>query len=143
MSDGINFGVEELVLAAKSVARSDGELRARLQSAWTDHVQNLWSNIFLPGHLNDRFKTLWETYTAQSDDPRETTIRDLTPEEQVEMADAIVDLATDAVAAAARARSPHHLPADSTGAEARRWNRHDRRTWPRPRRPPRLAGHRT
>ena len=75
--EGLDHAVLLLRQALERVATGDEAAQARLQRAWTDHVQLLWERKNLPDDLNERFKQLWRSYTAKTDDPRTTQLRDL------------------------------------------------------------------
>jgi hypothetical protein len=81
----IGYAVNQLRTAVLTLAGS-GSLQERLQTAWTGNVQMLWTDRYLPDHLNDRFRTLWERYTAPSDDPRSTILRTMDDRELVSLA---------------------------------------------------------
>jgi hypothetical protein len=107
----IEYAVEELTAAVKVLAADGADLSTRLQRAWDAHYQNLWTSVYLPEHLNVRFKELWETYTAPSDDRFSTKLREMSDEELAELASAIVQLAVDTASAAARGEEPAPRPA--------------------------------
>ncbi len=52
--------------------------------------------------LNERFKAMWNRYTAPSDDPRSAVLRPMSADEHAGAAAAIVTIAFDAAAAQAR-----------------------------------------
>lgn len=107
---GIDYAVDELTAAVKVLAAGDGDLPSRLQRAWDAHYQNLWTSVYLPEHLNVRFKALWESYTAPSDDRFSTTLREMSTDELAELASSIVQLAIDTASAAARGEEPAPRP---------------------------------
>jgi hypothetical protein len=99
---GIEYAVEQLSLAVTALAGGDQPLAERVQRVWDDHVQMLWSSVYLPDDLNERFKAMWKRYTAPSDDPRSTALRAMPTEELAGTAAEIVALAFDTAAAHAR-----------------------------------------
>lgn len=107
---GIEYAVAELSAAVKVLAAEDGDLASRLQRAWDAHYQNLWTSVYLPEHLNVRFKDLWEKYTAPSDDRFSTKLRTMNATELSELAVQIVNLAVDTAAAAGRGEEPAPRP---------------------------------
>lgn len=107
---GIDYAVEELTAAVRVLAASDADLATRLQRAWDAHYQNLWTSVYLPEHLNVRFKALWKAYTAPSDDRFSTKLREMSDEELATLASEIVQLAVDTASAAARGEEPAPRP---------------------------------
>ena len=85
----LDFADEQLRAAVELLATDEAPLAARLQSAWDAHVQMVWMKPCLTAELLRRFKTLWETYTAPSDDPRSTALRGL---DRAELTTAVCDL---------------------------------------------------
>lgn len=102
----LDYATEHLHGALVTLASSDGPSMARLQRAWTDNVQMLWMTMCLPDPLNGRFKELWERYTAPSDDPHATTLRELDDAELTAAITAVIDLALDTKAADTRGEQP-------------------------------------
>lgn len=111
---GVEYAVAELAAAVKVLATDAAHPRERLQRAWDAHYQNLWTSVYLPEHLNVRFKSLWEKYTAPSDDRFATELRAMDAEELTEAISAVVDLAIDASAAAARGEEPAPRPSSTS-----------------------------
>lgn len=111
---GISYAATELAAAAKVLATDTAHPRDRLQHAWDAHYQNLWTSVYLPEHLNVRFKRLWEKYTAPSDDRFATQLRTMDDAELTEAIEAVVDLAIDTSAAAARGEEPAPRPSVSS-----------------------------
>ena len=103
---GSEYAVEQLSLGVTALASGDQPLAERLQRVWDDHVQMLWSSVYLPDELNERFKAMWKRYTAPSDDPRNTALRPMSAEELPGAATEIVTLAFDTAAAHARGETP-------------------------------------
>ena len=108
---GIDYAVAELTAAVKVLATGHEPPKDRLQLAWDTHFQNLWTSVYLPEHLNTRFKEMWKTYTAPSDDRFSTKLRSMDDAELSEAACALVDLAVDTARAAARGEQPAPRPA--------------------------------
>ena len=104
------YAVEQLSRAVTTLASGDEPVAARLQAAWTDHVQMLWQSLYLPVELNDRFKALWERYTAPSDDRQSTKLRDLSPTELDQAVADVLVLAFDTIKADARGEVPMTKP---------------------------------
>lgn len=98
----LSYAVDQLTLAIHVLVTSAAPLEQRLQQVWTDQVANLWTSVYLPADLNERFKHLWSRYAETSDDPRSTALRALSPPELHAAALEIVDLGLAAVAADAR-----------------------------------------
>ena len=98
----LDFAAGHFRDAVVTLATSDQPMQARLQQAWIDHVQMVWMKRCLTRDLLRDFKDLWETYTAPSDDPRSTTLRDLTDDELAAAVVTIVDLATRTAGAASQ-----------------------------------------
>lgn len=111
---GIEYAVTELGAAARVLASDDIDLANRLQRAWDRHFQNLWTSVYLPEHLNVRFKELWEKHTAPSDDRFSTTLREMDGAGRAALAEAIIELALDTAAAAARGEEPAPRPSGSS-----------------------------
>ena len=106
----LEYAVEQLSAAVTRLATGDQPAAARLQAAWTDHVQTLWQSLYLPVALNDRFKTLWARYTAPSEDRQSTTMRVMTPSELDQAVSEVLALAFDTIAADARGEVPMTKP---------------------------------
>ena len=81
----------------------------RLQTAWDEHVQMVWMKPCLTRDLLREFRDLWQRYTAPSDDPRSTTLRDLTDVELVAAVDELLQLANHVGVAAATASGDERL----------------------------------
>ena len=92
---------EHLEAAVRCLAAGGGSPAERLQTAWEQHVQMVWMQPCLTRDLLRAFKALWEEYTAPSDDPRSTTLRELRPDEVVAACDALLALWRGVVAARA------------------------------------------
>ena len=107
---GIRYAETELAAAVKVLATDRAHPKDRLQHAWDAHYQNLWTSVYLPEHLNVRFKSLWEKYTAPSDDRFSTALRTMDDAEVTAAIQAVVDLAMDTSAAAARGEEPAPRP---------------------------------
>ena len=107
---GIEYAVEQLSLAATKLASGEQPLADRVQGVWDDHVQLLWTSVYLTADLNERFKAMWQRYTAPSDDPRSTALRVMSAAELAAAADEIVALALDTVAAHARGETAAPAP---------------------------------
>ena len=110
---GIGYAVAELAAAVKVLAADSTHPRDRLQHAWDAHYQNLWTSVYLPEHLNVRFKSLWEQYTAPSENRFATALRAMDEDELTEAIRAVVDLAIDTAAAAGRGEEPAPRPSAS------------------------------
>jgi hypothetical protein len=95
------IAVDHLAAATAALASGGDPLPVRLQAAWHDHVQHVWEQRCLSAELLVEFRSLWERYTAPSDDPRSTVVRALTPGEQVAMAIDVVTFTVRVVADAA------------------------------------------
>jgi hypothetical protein len=106
----IEYGVEQLTLAVRGLASSDRPLAERVQSVWDEHIQMLWSGVYLPHELNERFKAMWGRYTAPSDDPRSTVLRPMAADELTSAASEVVALALDTVATHARGETAAPVP---------------------------------
>ena len=107
----LGYAVEQLTLAAYALATSSSPPEQRLQQVWTDHLANLWTSVYLPAELNERFKQVWSRYAAPSDDPRSTALRPLSPPELRAAAQEVVDLGLAVVAADARGAEAGSRPA--------------------------------
>jgi hypothetical protein len=108
---GIEYAVEQLSSAVETLAGSDQPLVERVQRVWDERIQNLWSSVYLTSELNERFKAMWNRYTAPSSDPRSTVVRQMAPDELARVATEIVGLALDTVAASARGETAAPAPA--------------------------------
>lgn len=98
--------LERLHRALAVLATGDESAAARLQAAWSGPIGELWSGMYLPRDLNDRFKQMWRDYTAPSDDRFSTTLRQLTSDEQRSVVEAVISLAMAIAAADARDEVP-------------------------------------
>jgi len=85
----IECAVRQLRAAVEEMAGSTEGVQERLQRAWAEHVQLLWEKRCLPEVLHERFSDLWERYTARTDDPRSTELREL---DDIELAAAVSEL---------------------------------------------------
>ena len=94
--EGLDRAVLFLRQAIERVATGDEAAQARLQRAWSDHVQLLWEQKYLPDDLNERFKQLWRSYTAQTDDPKTTQLRDLSEDQRAAAIRELIALTMDA-----------------------------------------------
>ena len=92
-----------------SLAMSEQPMQERLQQAWDSHVQMVWMKRCLNRELLRDFRDLWETYTAPSDDPRSTTLRQLSGEQLTTAIAGLADLATRASIAASHAGAEDQL----------------------------------
>jgi hypothetical protein len=99
----LQYASEELTRAVEQLATSELPLHDRLQAAWDDHVQQVWMKPCLTAELLADFRDLWHRYTAPSDDPRNTTLRELTDAEDARAIAELVDLATRTAVTAATA----------------------------------------
>jgi hypothetical protein len=106
---GLEYATDVLTRAMGTVA-GEGPLADRLQTAWTDDVQRLWSGVHLPDELNDRFRAMWRRWTDTSGDGRGTTLRSLSPDDLARASGELVRLALDTVAADARDEGPGQQP---------------------------------
>lgn len=102
----LDVAVETMSAAVRSLAGTDEPLHARVQRAWTDHVQQLWVGRYLPEPLHLRFKAMWERYTDSSADPQSATLRTMDPSDVSRAADELVALAFQTMAAHARGETP-------------------------------------
>jgi len=100
----LDYASDHLTAAVRSLATGEGELAERLQFAWDEHVQLVWTKPCLTRDLLREFNELWRRYTGPSDDRESTRLRALTREEAVAAIEAIVSLANKvAIATATRA----------------------------------------
>jgi hypothetical protein len=97
----LDYASHHLTAAVRSLATSEDQLAARLQTAWDEHVQMVWAKPCLTRGLLREFRDLWQTYTAPSDDRQSTTLRELAPDESVKAIESVISLANKVVAAAA------------------------------------------
>ena len=95
------YASEELAAALVTLASADGDARTRLQAAWDDHVQMVWMKPCLTRELLREYRDVWQRYTAPSDDPRSTTLRDLKTDELTRAIRDLVTLAQRVAIAAA------------------------------------------
>lgn len=102
------YAAEHLEAAARALAVGEQPLADRLQDAWTDHVQMVWMKPCLTVDLLRDFKSLWERYTAPSDDKHNTVLRALAPDELIAAVTELVDLAFRTAIGASRPE-PHRL----------------------------------
>ena len=72
------------------------------------------ASVYLPEHLNVRFKRLWEKDTAPSEDGFATALRAMDDAELREAIEAVVDLAIDTAIAAGRGEQPAPGPSASS-----------------------------
>jgi len=63
-----DFAADHLTAAVRSLATSELRLADRLQGAWDEHVQMVWTKPCLTRDLLREFRELWRDYTAPSDD---------------------------------------------------------------------------
>lgn len=96
----LSFASDQLTAAVRSLATSEDPLGERLQRAWDEHVQMVWTKPCLTRDLLREFRDLWQTYTAPSDDRRSTMLRELTRGERVVAIDGLMALANQVVVAA-------------------------------------------
>jgi hypothetical protein len=99
----LEYASEELAKAVEQLATSELPLHERLQAAWTEHVQMVWMKPCLTVELLGAFRDLWQRYTAPSDDPRSTVLREMTDAEDAQAIAEVVDLATRTAVTAATA----------------------------------------
>jgi hypothetical protein len=95
------YGVEHLTEAVAALASGEGTLATRLETCWTAHVQMVWMKPCLTPPMLDEFRSLWERYTAPSDDPHSTVLREMSTVELATAARHVVDLAFAAASVAA------------------------------------------
>src|SRR3954453_11559023 len=88
----LDYAAGHLEGAVRSLATGEAPLAERLQRAWQLEVQMLWMKPCLTYDLLRQFKALWEQYTAASDDPRSTTLRELSPDELLGVVDDLLTL---------------------------------------------------
>ncbi|MBP6011852.1 MAG: hypothetical protein KBA31_06455 [Alphaproteobacteria bacterium] len=91
----LDYATEVMFRGCETLALSGGDLRARLQRAWTDDVQLIWHRQCLTVDLAQRFRALWESYTEKTKDPRTTTLRVLSDEEARAAATALLAFSRD------------------------------------------------
>jgi hypothetical protein len=107
--NGLQMSLEDaseyLAAAVRSIASSEQSLQARLQVAWSEHLQLLWMQPCLTIDLLREFNDIWHRYTAPSDDRRSTKLRELNHQDLVSAVSELVALSTRTAVAAA------HLPA--------------------------------
>lgn len=106
----IDHGIEQLTAAAQALAHGVGPLEERLQAAWVDQLENLWSSVYLPDDLNERFRRIWNQFTDTSLDPHSSSLKTLSGEDLAAAVDAVLGLAFDAVAARAAGRPAGEPP---------------------------------
>ena len=104
----LDYASDHLTAAVRSLATSEDQLVARLQSAWDEHVQMVWMKPCLTRELLREFRDLWHDYTAPSDDRHSTKLRDLSRDEAQRAIERLVSLA-ERVAVAAAAPGPETL----------------------------------
>ncbi len=97
----MGYALAQLRAAVEGMAGSTEGIQARLQRAWTERLQLLWEDLYLPEALNERFKQLWVRYTAPSDNRRSTRLRELDDDELTAAVAELVALAFDVEVAAA------------------------------------------
>jgi hypothetical protein len=97
----LDYASDHLTAAVGSLASSEDQLVARLQSAWDDHVQMVWMKPCLTRDLLREFRDLWHRYTAPSDDRRSTKLRALTRDECLAAIHSLVSLSNRVAVAAA------------------------------------------
>jgi hypothetical protein len=85
----LDYAAEHLTAAVRALGTSEAPLQQRLQTAWDDHVQNVWEKPCLTSELLREFRDLWQRYTAPSDDRQSTILRTL---EHDELAAAVGEL---------------------------------------------------
>lgn len=107
----LDYAVGQLTQAVQALGTSTAPLDQRLQQVWTDHVARLWTSVYLPEDLNERFTRLWSRYAEPSDDPRSTALRRLDPSRQRAAVSDIIDLALAVVASDARGDEAASPPA--------------------------------
>lgn len=105
----LQYAADHLIDAVRSLAASERPLPERLQSAWDEHIEKLWQQPCLTGDLLREFRDLWFRYTAQSDDPRNTKLRNLTGPELVQAVGDVVALSVRTSVAAANATGDEKL----------------------------------
>jgi hypothetical protein len=105
----LDYAADHLTAAVRSLAASEYPLTKRLQTAWDEHVQMVWTKPCLTRDLLREFRDLWHRYTAPSDDRRSTKLRVLTREELVSAVDDLVSMAINATVAAAQASGDERL----------------------------------
>ncbi len=88
----LEYAADQLEAAVRLLATGEAEPDARLQTAWAECVQMIWMKPCLTQDLLRQFKALWEEYTAPSDDPRSTKLRQLTRDEFVGAVDDLLGL---------------------------------------------------
>jgi hypothetical protein len=93
---------EHLLAAIRSIATSEQPLQARLQVAWSEHVQMLWMRPCLTVDLLREFNDIWQQYTAPSDDRRSTKLREMTHRDLVRAVGELIALSTRTVEAVAQ-----------------------------------------
>jgi len=96
----IGYAASQLRAAVQLLAATTEPLEVRLQNAWSEHVQTLWEDRYLPDGLNERFQILWDRYGERSDDRRNTALRKMNERELTEAASELVALAFDTAKAA-------------------------------------------
>ena len=105
----LEYAADHLNDAVRSLAASERPLPERLQSAWDEHVERLWQQPCLTADLLREFRDLWLRYTAQSDDPRSTKLRNLSGPELVQTVGELVALSIRTNVAAANATGDEKL----------------------------------
>jgi hypothetical protein len=103
------YGVEHLTAAVVTLASGEGTLATRLQACWTENVQMVWMKPCLTPPMLVEFRSLWERYTAPSDDPHSTVLREMGTAELATAARDVVELAFAAAAVAATSSPDGHL----------------------------------
>ena len=88
----LEYAADELEAAVRVLAAGETPLAERLQTSWDEHVQMLWMKPCLTRDLLRQFKALWEEYTAPSDDPRATRLRDLSHDGMINAVDDLLAL---------------------------------------------------
>src|SRR4051794_28319815 len=97
----LDYASDHLTAAVRSLATSEENLVARLQSAWNEHVQMAWMKPCLTRDLLREFRDLWQDYTAPSSDRQSTKLRDLSRDEAQRAIERLVSLAEGVAIAAA------------------------------------------
>jgi hypothetical protein len=111
----LQYAADHLTDAVRSLATNEAQLCPRVQTVWDEHVQLIWMKPCLTRDLLQEFSDLWRRYTALSDDPRSTKLRELTRDEAAVAIEAVVGLANRvAMAATNRANEPLATLADLT-----------------------------
>src|SRR5437773_4859839 len=105
----LDYASDHLTAAVRSLATSEAQLVARLQSAWDEHVQMVWMKPCLTRDLLGEFRDLWQRYTAPSDNRQSTKLRELTRDELVTAIERLLSLATKVAVAARQASGDERL----------------------------------